>query len=50
MDNINSTTNNENVLPKFKTPGIFYGLIASIVFFIIVMILISNNHNKIFQE
>jgi hypothetical protein len=45
MDNINSTTNNENVLPKFKTPGIFYGLIASIVFFIIVMILIASDFN-----
>ena len=45
MDNINSTTNNENVLPKFKTPGIFYGVIASIVFFIIVMILIASDFN-----
>ena len=45
MDNTNSTTNNENLLPKFKTPGIFYGLIAIIVFLIIAMFMIFYDFN-----
>ena len=40
MDNTNSQTNTENLLPKLKTPLIIYGLIGSIIFFIIIMILI----------
>ena len=41
MDN----TNNENLLPKLKTPGIFYGIIAGIIFLIIVMIIIATDFN-----
>ena len=41
MDN----TNNENLLPKLKTPGIFYGIIAGIIFLIIVMIMIATDFN-----
>jgi hypothetical protein len=45
MDNTNSQTNNENLLPKFKTPGIFYGLVVAILFLIIMMFLIFYNVN-----
>lgn len=41
MDN----TNNENLLPKFKTPGIFYAIIAAIIFLIIVTIMIAADFN-----
>jgi hypothetical protein len=40
MDNTNQNINKENLLPKFKTPGIFYGIMAIIIFFIIMMFLI----------
>jgi len=40
MDKTNSTTNNENLIPKFKTPGIFYPIIGFIIFLIIMMFII----------
>lgn len=40
MNNINLPTNNENLLPKFKTPGVFYVLVGFICFLIIMIFLI----------
>ena len=40
MDKTNSTTNNENLLPKFKTPGVFYVMSGGIVFLIIMLFMI----------
>ena len=40
MDNTNQNINKENLLPKFKTPGIFYSIMAIIVFFIIMLFII----------
>lgn len=45
MDNTNSTTNNENLLPKIKTPSIFYPVIVLIIFLIISMFLIFYDVN-----
>ena len=43
MDNTNSTTtttNNENLIPKFKTPGIFYPIMGAVIFLVIMMFMI----------
>lgn len=47
MDNTNSTTttNNENLLPKLKTPGFLYPMIGIIVFLIIAMFMIFYDVN-----
>jgi hypothetical protein len=45
MDNTNSTTNNENLLPKFKTPGVFYVTSGGIVFLIIMLFMIFYDFN-----
>jgi hypothetical protein len=45
MNNTNSTTNNENLLPKFKTPGVFYVIAGAILFLIIMMLMIFFDFN-----
>lgn len=40
MNNINLPTNDENLLPKFKTPGGFYILVGFICFLIIMIFMI----------
>lgn len=50
MNNTNATVNNENILPKMKTPAIFYMLTAFIVFLIIMMCLILFDVNLSFSK
>lgn len=45
MDNTNLQTNNENLLPQFKTPKIFYTMAAVICFLIIMMFMIFYDFN-----
>jgi len=41
MDNTNSTTTkNENLIPKFKTPVIFYPIMGIVIFLVIMMFMI----------
>ena len=50
MDNTNASTNNENLIPKLKTSGVFYIFSGLIIFLIIMMFMIfydvSPNFNK----
>jgi hypothetical protein len=45
MDNTNSTTNNANLMPKFKTPRILYPMTGLIIFLIIAMFMIFYDFN-----
>jgi hypothetical protein len=45
MDSTNSTTNNENLMPKFKTPRFLYPMAGLIVFLIIDMFMIFYDVN-----
>jgi hypothetical protein len=50
MNNTNANINNENILPKLKTPTIFYILSIGIVFLIIMMFLILFDVNLSFSK
>lgn len=45
MDNTNSTSNNENLLPKFKTPEYLYPMTGMVIFLIVAMFMIFYDVN-----
>lgn len=45
MNNTNLPTNNENLLPKLKTPGVFYVIAGIICFLIVMMFMIFYDFN-----
>jgi hypothetical protein len=50
MDNTNMSTINENLIPKLKTPGVFYIFAILIVFLIIMMFMIMYDVNLSFKK